>query len=303
MRKKNVKVKKKSLVFLLLIIMIIIGVIYYYKNDFIKYDDKSTKEKSSPKEKEITDFKDMTLESVKDYTNKKKIEINIEYDYNDDVEKDKVIESTIEDNKVNIVVSLGSIPLSKFKENKVNELGNIPIMMYHGIVNTTENKYTGGNVDKDGYNRTSKAFYKDLKMYYEKGYRIIRLQDYIDGNINVELGFSPIILTFDDGNENNFKVIKKNEDGTLEFDPESAIGVLERIKKEYPDMGVTATFFLNGTLCNQKEYNEDIMKWLIKNGYDIGNHTINHVDFTKINQERTIKEVGGLILFLVNMSK
>ena len=166
--------------------------------------------------------------------------------------------------------------------------------MYHGIVNTTTNKYTGGNVDKDGYNRTSKAFYKDLQMYYEKGYRMIRLKDYIDGNINVELGKSPIILTFDDGNENNFKVIKKNDDGTLEFDPESAIGVLERFKNEHKDMNVTATFFLNGGLCNQKEYNEDIMKWLVDNGYDIGNHTMSHVDFTKIGIEKTKYEVGAL---------
>ena len=43
-------------------------------------------------------------------------------------------------------------------------------MMYHGIVDTTENEYTGGNVDKDGYNRTSNAFLEDLEFYYEKGY-------------------------------------------------------------------------------------------------------------------------------------
>ena len=59
-------------------------------------------------------------------------------------------------------------------------------------------------------------------------------------------------------------------------------------------MNVTATFFLNGGLCNQKEYNEDIMKWLIENGYDIGNHTISHVDFTKIGNDKTKEEVGKL---------
>ena len=34
---------------------------------------------------------------------------------------------------------------------------------------------------------------------YKNGYRMIRLQDYIDGIIDVELGKSPIVLTFDDG--------------------------------------------------------------------------------------------------------
>ena len=295
MKKKNVKLKKKSLFLVIVILLVIgIGVVYFYKSGSIKLDGDTTERKENKKEEEITDFKDMTLASVQEYTTKKKLELNVDYDYNDDIEKDKVIESKIEENSVNIIVSLGSIPLDEFKKNKVNELGTVPIMMYHGIVNTKDNKYTGGNVDKDGYNRTSYAFYKDLEMYYEKGYRMIRLDDYIHGKIDVEMGYSPIILTFDDGNENNFKVIKKNDDGTLEFDPESAIGVLERFKKVHSDMNITATFFLNGGLCNQKEYNEDIMKWLIKNGYDIGNHTISHVDFTKIGIDKTKYEVGAL---------
>ena len=299
MKKKKVKMKKKGLFLLVFIFLLIGGALYYLKDVLKGYSDgtiSNTFSKSYEKkeEKEISDFKGMMLTDVKKYVDSKKLTINIEYDYDDNVEKDKVIESTKDENQYKIVVSLGGIPLDKFKELKVNELGNVPIMMYHGIVNTTENKYTGGNVDKDGYNRTSGAFLKDLEMYYEKGYRLIRLKDYIDGNINVELGYSPIVITFDDGNENNFKVIKKEDDGTLVFDENSAIGILEKIKKKYPDMGVTATFFLNGTLCNQKEYNEDIMKWLIENGYDIGNHTINHVDFTKIGVDKTKYEVGTL---------
>ena len=292
MSKRKVKMKKSGLGIIIFVGLLVVVGIFYFKKD-LKIDTEESKT-SKIEEKEITDFKGMTISEVKEYASLKKIELNIEYDYDDTILKDKVIESSNKDNILNLKVSLGSIPIDKFKELKVNELGNVPIMMYHGIVNTTTNKYTGGNVDKDGYNRTSSAFYKDLEFYYEKGYRMIRLQDYIDGKINVEMGYSPIILTFDDGNENNFKVIKKNSDGSLEFDPESAIGVLERIKKKYKDMGVTATFFLNGGLCNQKEYNEDIMKWLIENGYDIGNHTISHVDFTKVGIEKTKYEVGAL---------
>ena len=46
-------------------------------------------------------------------------------------------------------------------------------MMYHGIREKTEDNVEtiGGNVDKDGYNRTPKAFRKDLEFYYEKNYR------------------------------------------------------------------------------------------------------------------------------------
>ena len=112
MSKKKVKFKKKKLLFLLIIVLVIIGgVVYITKKDIVKFDDRKDNIQNQNKEKEITDFKDMTLDDVKEYTNKKKLELNIAYDYNDEVEKDKVIESKIEDGKVDIKVSLGSIPL------------------------------------------------------------------------------------------------------------------------------------------------------------------------------------------------
>jgi len=185
----------------------------------------------------------------------------------------------------------------------VNELGEVPIMMYHGIHNkkNDETDYIGGNIDKNGYQRTSEAFINDLEFYYEKGYRMIRLTDYIDGNIDVELGKSPIILTFDDGLSNNFKVDGIDSDGNLIIDPNSAVGILESFKQKYPDYNITATFFINGGLFGQQEYNEKIINWLVDNGYDIGNHTYSHVDFTKVDTTTTQKEVGSLYNLLDNI--
>ena len=181
-------------------------------------------------------------------------------------------------------------------DNNVNELGEVPIMMYHGIHNkkNSDTDYTGGNVDKNGYQRTAEAFRNDLDFYYEKGYRMIRLTDFVDGNIDVELGKSPIILTFDDGLENNIKVTGIDKKGEIIIDPNSAVGILEEYKKKYPDFNVTATFFVNGGLFQQKEYNEKILKWMVKHGYDIGNHTYSHVDFTKVGAEESKQEVGSV---------
>ena len=180
--------------------------------------------------------------------------------------------------------------------NKVDELGEVPIMMYHGIHNkkNDETNYTGGNVDKDGYQRTSESFRSDLEFYYQNGYRMIKLNDYIDGNIDVELGKSPIILTFDDGLSNNIKINGLDKGDNLIIDPNCAIGILESFKQKYPDYNVTATFFVNGGLFQQQEYNEKIIKWLVDNGYDIGNHTWNHVNFTKVDTNRTQEEVGKI---------
>lgn len=202
----------------------------------------------------------------------------------------------IEGEEIIITISLGEIPAEVYKRYKVDELGRVPIMMYHGIHNMkdSETQYVGGNVDKDGYQRTAEAFRRDLELYYQKGYRMIRLEDYINGKIDVALGNSPIILTFDDGHSTNIRVTGRDEKGNIIIDPNSAIGILEEFKTKYPDFNVTATFFVNGSLFQQKEYNEDILKWLVANGYDVGNHSYGHANFNNISYDNVVKEVATM---------
>lgn len=248
----------------------------------------------------VDDFVGRSVNEIEEFGKENDIEIVTNYEYNNEVLEDIVISQSIEEgtklndiDKIEVVVSKGSID---YKEYSVNELGDVPIMMYHGIVNmkNDDTEYIGGNVDSDGYTRTIEAFRSDLEFYYNEGYRMIRLSDYVDGNIDVELGKSPIILTFDDGNKNNFNVLGRDDSGELIIDPECAVGILEEFKKKYPDYNVTATFFVNSSLFEQKEYNEEILNWLVNNGYDIGNHTKGHIDFTNIDSSRTMEEVGGL---------
>lgn len=286
----------RKLGFFLIVISVLIFLFYG-----LNYTDGRLKNYSE-KEMLLDNLIGMTVDEVKDYASKIDIKLEIEYQYDYDVDKDVVISQNIEygskvssGDMVKVVISKGDVPVSVYQKYGVNELGKVPIMMYHGIVNmkSSDTNYVGGNVDKDGYNRTTEAFRADLEFYYHSGYRMIRLDDYVDGVIDVELGKSPIVLTFDDGNENNFKVLGE-EDGELIIDPNCAIGILEEFKRKYPDYGVTATFFVNGSLFNQEEYNEKILCWLVKNGYDVGNHTVSHVDFTKIGLDEVKSEVGGL---------
>ena len=241
------------------------------------------------------------INEVESELNKYNLDINVEYKYDDHIEKDKIISQSItkdteinNGDKLDLVVSLGKIDKEKLKNDKINELGKVPIMMYHGIKNisNSETKNTGGNVDKDGYTRTVEAFRNDLEFYYQNGYRMIKLSDYINGIVDVEYGKSPIIITFDDGNDNNIKVTGLDDNGNIIIDKNSAVGVLEEFKKKYPDYHVTAIFFVNNGIFNQPEYNEKILKWLIDNGYEVGNHTKNHDNLSKTTTSQTQEVIG-----------
>ena len=289
MRNKKTKIRLRydRLVILLVVLLVIIfGIKFVFFRDRKSY---------------MSNVIGLSINSVEENLKKYNMDIDITYKYDDKIPKNKIIsqsvaegEEIIENMKLSLVVSKGKIDLEKLKEDKINELGKVPIMMYHGIINKKDNEtdYTGGNVDKDGYNRTVESFKRDLEFYYEKGYRMIKLSDYINGNIDVKYGYSPIIITFDDGNPNNMKVLGKDDNGELIIDENSAVGVLESFKKKYPDYNVTATFFVNDYLFQQSKYNEEILKWLVNHGYTIGNHTKGHANFSKIDTNKTQEVVG-----------
>lgn len=284
---KRSKIKYKNIImFIIVLVILIIGVIGFPNRDMNTY---------------MMDVTNMDIDSVYDILNVYELDIDVSYEYSDDIPKGNVISQSIDENtiinkgdKVSLVVSRGKLDKNKLKNDGINELGKVPIMMYHGIKNIKNNEtnYTGGNVDRDGYTRTAEAFRNDLELYYEKGYRMIKLSDYIDGNIDVEYGMSPIILTFDDGNANNIKVTGLDSDGNIIIDPNSAVGILEEYKKKYPDYNVTAIFFVTNNLFNQPEYDNKIINWLVDNGYEVGNHTKGHNNFSNIDIIKTQEVVG-----------
>lgn len=287
MSKKNKKnINRKICLLFLLVPAIIIFIIILNNIDF---------------DKKVYMPKLETIEEANILKEKYKMTINTKYEYHDEIKKDVIISQSIKEGEeitdgltLDIIVSLGKLDKDKLASDNINELGKVPIMMYHGIRERTSSSTgtIGGNVDKDGYNRTPEAFREDLEFYYEKGYQMIRLDDYINGIVDVDYGKSPIILTFDDGNEDNIRVTGLDDNGNIIIDENSAVGILESFKKKHPDSKVTATFFVNGGIFNQTEYNDKILHFLIDNGYDVGNHTQTHLDIKKSSGDRVQKEIA-----------
>ncbi len=172
-------------------------------------------------------------------------------------------------------------------EVKPNEAGRIMVVMFHNFIE----KYEKG--DKI-YTTTFGEFEELLHTLYESDYRLISMEDYLSGNINVPAGCIPMVFTFDDGTSGQFNLIDEN--GTLMANPNSAVGILEEFNKAHPDFGTKGTFFVNlgnqtfgstGTLSQRLEY-------LTDKGFEIGNHTYSHINLKTEAKSAAIiqKEIG-----------
>jgi peptidoglycan/xylan/chitin deacetylase (PgdA/CDA1 family) len=157
-----------------------------------------------------------------------------------------------------------------------NELGKIPIFSYHKISTYNNN-----------LNRTPESFRKDLDYLRKNKYTLITVENLYKGWIDVPLGNIPAILAFDDSHISQFKYLSKDK-----IDPNSAIGILEEYKKQYPKFKVSAIFFVTpcqpgeNLLFGQQESIAKKLNFLIKNGYEIGNHSCAHIDYQKSKIEK-----------------
>ena len=150
-----------------------------------------------------------------------------------------------------------------------NEAGLVPILEYHDLVTTAKTT---------GYQYPAAAFRQDIQWLYDHNYRPVSLDDYVNGKIDCPAGMSPVILTFDDALRGQFHY---TDDGKI--DPNCAVGILDDFHARHPDWPLKGTFFVLtdiGTTLPppfyQKSFAQGKMEYLLKDGFEIGNHTIHH---------------------------
>lgn len=167
-----------------------------------------------------------------------------------------------------------------------NELGRIMILEYHKI-----------DYPEDRWTRTPENFRRDLDTLYARGYRLVSLGDLLDGRLAVPAGTTPVVLTFDDSSPGQFRYLEQN--GTLEIDPKSAVGILEAFLRERPDFGRGATFFVlpaadpPNRLFNQPAHAGKKLQYLVSRGYEIGNHTLWHANLGKYDEATVRAQIAG----------
>jgi len=190
--------------------------------------------------------------------------------------------------KVEVKPSVAPKTLSKeeLAKYKPNELGLIMVLEYHSIARP-EARWT----------RTPENFRKDLETLYKKNYYLTHLRDFVNNTMDVPLGKTPVILTFDDAREDQFKYIK-DKSGNQIIDPDCGVGVIEAFTKKHPDFGKAATFFVLPSVGfgQTREDAKKKFEFLANNGYEIGNHTLNHPMLETMKDDKVKQEIAENVI-------
>jgi len=182
---------------------------------------------------------------------------------------------------------VATLTADQLAQYKPNELGEIMVLMYHTIDNS------GGD-----YSTTADDFRHDLQWLYDHDFYVIPIHDYITNTIKAPAGKRPVVLTFDDGSISQFNYIV-DAAGNKRIDPNCAVGILEDFFTKHPDFGRGGLFAIlplapfawpDGDA--QVPYEQEKVKWLLDHGYEVGNHTVNHIYMNEHTTPEIEKELA-----------
>ena len=160
-----------------------------------------------------------------------------------------------------------------------NELGMVPILMIHRVMAKPQ-------VSLD---RSTKELYDEFTGMARQGYVPVTAAEFVKGQINIPAGRHPVVLTFDDGS-----ITHADFDGAGNPKPDTALAVIQRVAKENPGFRPVATFFVNrDPFYGGSKPGVETMRWLVRNGYEIANHTTNHKDLGKMSKDQVAGEIGS----------
>jgi peptidoglycan/xylan/chitin deacetylase (PgdA/CDA1 family) len=156
-----------------------------------------------------------------------------------------------------------------------DELGHIPVLMYHRIVAEAVSVY----------DRTPADFRAELERLAAENYVPITAADLAAGRIDVPAGAHPVVLTFDDGAPSQFAL---GPDGRPT--PDSAIGILLDVAAAHPGFRPVATLYVNAEPFGEPG-GTTTLPWLHAHGFEIGLHTASHTNLSAASAEEVQSDI------------
>lgn len=159
-----------------------------------------------------------------------------------------------------------------------NELGEVPVLMYHRILPD------GGGV----YDLTAEEFRSELQYLYDHDYRPIRTDELVAGEIDVPPGSTPVVLTFDDSTREQF-----GYDGDGEIRSDSVVGILLDFAEQHDDFDAVGSFYVLGSLFGvSEERGAEMLEHLHELGFELGNHTLTHERLDHLDAQGVQRELA-----------
>jgi peptidoglycan/xylan/chitin deacetylase (PgdA/CDA1 family) len=157
-----------------------------------------------------------------------------------------------------------------------NELGDVPVLMYHRIVARP----------KSVYDRTPTDFQAELERLAGERYVPVTASEYTAGRIDIPAGTHPVVLTFDDGDASQFAL-----DSSGVPAPGTAVAILREVATRHPEFRPVATFYVNRDPFGDPGGGRTL-PWLRDHGMDIGNHTMDHTNLGKASADEVQREIA-----------
>jgi peptidoglycan/xylan/chitin deacetylase (PgdA/CDA1 family) len=159
---------------------------------------------------------------------------------------------------------------------KPDELGLVPVLMHHQI------RLHGSEFDM-----TPSQLVGELTRLWRDGFYPVTADAFVTGRMNVPRGKSPVVMTFDDADNNQVGFLP---DGTP--DPNTALGILTAFAKTHPSFPAVATFYVprNAFEGNGRTPGETL-RWLVEHGFELGNHTRDHVPLNTTNDTQVQRQL------------
>ncbi|MCX7632477.1 MAG: polysaccharide deacetylase family protein [Turneriella sp.] len=160
------------------------------------------------------------------------------------------------------------VPFAVLLAEQPNELGKIPILTYHKIA------------DEDTeYTRSREGFARDFVELKRLGFYPLSLEEFRSGKIATPRGKIPVLLTFDDSSESQFRM---EPDGSPS--PGCGVAIMEHFQKNNPDFPLRGIFFVlpkanyPNNFFGQPALIGQKLRYLLEHGFAIGSHTLWHAN-------------------------
>lgn len=177
---------------------------------------------------------------------------------------------------------------------KANELGYVPVLEYHRF-GPKEERWT----------RTPANFRKDLEFLYNNGYYLVNMAEVAAKNFAVPAGKKPVVLTFDDSTDGQFRYLKGGDgkwktgaDGKKVIDPDCAVGMMDAFIAKHPDFGRGSTFYVLPSGFDQDGVIGEKFRYLVETGRELGNHTWTHDSLATMSPAKIEEHLGRLQAFV-----